>query len=221
MVLFKINGERNSGTNFLSLILIMNGFNVYDQKIDDNVVYHWKHGIPTNDNKKLDNTVVDLFVFRNLECWLISFSKNPYHLKMYDSFNEFLTLPQKSIEEEYVDYRTNQCLNDDDNDKTIFQIREYKFNKIIEYKNNNKDVVLLNLSYIQNENNLSHFLDYLSDKYMLHLKVNNYILQINHTKTNLNEKSKIYNINIDEYRDVINANKNVKIENFINNLTFI
>ena len=33
MVLFKINGERNSGTNFLKSILLINEFPVYSQKI--------------------------------------------------------------------------------------------------------------------------------------------------------------------------------------------
>jgi hypothetical protein len=35
-----------------------------------------------------------------------------------------------------------------------------------------------------------------------------------------NKKNKSYNLNIDDYRDIININKNVGIENYINNLTF-
>jgi hypothetical protein len=38
MVLFKINGERNSGTNFLRKILEQNGFPVTEQIQIDNVV---------------------------------------------------------------------------------------------------------------------------------------------------------------------------------------
>ena len=52
----------------------------------------------------------------------------------------------------------------------------------MEYKKNNKDVILVNLSFIQNEQNLSQFLDFLSDKYIPKLKGNNYICNIKHTK---------------------------------------
>jgi hypothetical protein len=221
MVLFKINGERNSGTNFLTKILEMNNFPTYVHRRKKNTIYHWKHGVPSDDYKKLDETVVDLFIFRNLEDWLVSCLHNVYHLHKYDSFKKFLTLPQISDDKTLLDYRTNRCLNEDDNGKTIFQIREYKFNKIMEYKKRNKDVILVNLSFIQDSNNLSQFLDFLSDKYIPKLKVDNYITNIKHTKNNSNITNRIYNINISEYRDVIDSNLNDEIENFINNLTFI
>jgi hypothetical protein len=221
MVLFKINGERNSGTNFLERILSKNNFPTYSQKTTGKIVYHWKHGVPSVDYKKLDEKVIDLFIFRNLEDWLISCSISPHHQKKHNNFKDFLTLQQISDETELLDYRTNQILNEDDNGKTIFQIREYKFNKIMEYKKNNNDVILVNLSFIQNEKNLSQFLDFLSEKYMKTLKVNNYICNINHTKDNTNNKNRTYNIDIDKYRDIIDSNKNKEIENFINSLTFI
>ena len=221
MVLFKINGERNSGTNFLEQILQKNKFPTYTQKIIGKTVYHWKHGVPSVDYKKLDKNVVDIFIFRNLEDWLVSFSINPYHLKEHNNFNDFLKLPQISTDKNLLDYRTNECLNKDDNGKTIFQIREYKFNKIMDYKKNNKDVILVNLSFIQNEQNLSQFLDFLSDKYISELKVNNYICNIKHTKNQLLIKNRKYNININDYRDIIDSNLNKENENFINNLTFI
>ena len=222
MVLFKINGERNSGTNFLYEILKLNNFPAYDQEIKGNIVYHWKHSVPREDYKELDEMVVDLFIFRNLEDWLISFSQNNYHLKKNKNFKNFLTLPQLSNEINLIDYRTNKCLNEDDNGKTVFQIREYKFNKIMEYKKNNKNVILVNLSFIQDSKNLSQFLDFLADKYIPKLKVNNYITNIKHTKDHLIKKNRTYNeININEYRDTIDSNLNEEIENFINNLTFI
>jgi hypothetical protein len=222
MVLFKINGERNSGTNFLDIILNINNFPTYVQKQEENIVYHWKHGVPSEDYKKLDEMVVDLFIFRNLEDWLISFSQNNYHLKKYNNFKDFLTLPQITDDTNVLDYRTNKCLNEDDNGRTVFQIREYKFNKIMEYKKNNKDVILVNLSFIQEYKNLSHFLDFLADKYIPKLKVKNYKNNINHTKDDSNKQNRTYNeININEYRDIIDSNLNEEIEIFINNLTFI
>lgn len=241
MVLFKINGERNSGTNFLHHILQKNNFPTYSQTMKENTLYHWKHGVPSIDYKELDEKVVDLFIFRNLEDWLKSFSKNPHHLKRRKNFKDFLTFPQISTENKFVDYRTNKRLNEDDNGKTIFQIREYKFNKIMEYKKNNKDVILVNLSFIQNDKNLSQFLHFLHNKYMKEetgaeddeggevgdgderkiLKVKNFKCNMKHTKDQSNNKNRTYNIDINEYIDIIDSNKNEEIENFINSLSFI
>ena len=49
MVLFKIYGERNSGTKFLTSILEINKFPVYVHTINKRVTTHWKHGCPDND----------------------------------------------------------------------------------------------------------------------------------------------------------------------------
>ena len=222
MVLFKINGERNSGTNFLTQILEINKFPHYVNTINKRVVTHWKHDVPTDDYKKLDEKVVDIFIFRNLDTWLISMFKNPYELKKSEwnnDFNLFLNIKQLSTEQ--WKNCNNEVLNKDDIGKSIFQIRYYKFNKIMQYKKNNKDVILVNLSFIQNEKNLSQFLDFLSEKYIPKLKVNNYKLNIKHTKNKSYQKNRTYKINIDKYRDIINSNKNEEIEKFIDNLTFI
>ena len=221
MVLFKINGERNSGTNFLTEILEINKFPHYSNKIDKRVITHWKHGVPNDDYKKLDEKVVDIFIFRNLDTWLISMFKNPYELKSEwnNDFNLFLNI--KQLSNDYWKDCNNEVLNKDDNGKSIFEIRYYKFNKIMQYKKNNKDVILVNLSFIQNEKNLSQFLDFLSEKYIPKLKVDNYKLNIKHTKDGSNQKNRTYKINIDKYRDIINSNKNEEIEKFIDNLTFI
>ena len=222
MVLFKINGERNSGTNFLAEILKINKFPFYVDTIKNNVISHWKHGVPNDDYKNLDEKVVDLFIFRNLDDWLISMFYNPYELQHVRWQNEFdLFLNIKQLSNNYWKNCYNETINKDDNGKTIFQIRAYKFNKIMEYKKKNKDVILVNLSFIQNDKNLSEFLDFISDKYIPKLKIKNYILNIKHTKNNLTQKNRIYNINADKYRDIINSNKNDEIENFINKLTFI
>lgn len=222
MVLFKINGERNSGTKFLTQILHINNFPVYDEYTnDEGIVYHWKHGIPSEDYKELDEKVIDLFIFRNLDNWLITFYHHPYHLERHNNFKDFLILPQKSHEKKIRDYRTNNFVNECDNGKTIFQIREYKFNKIMEYKKNNEDVILINLSFIQDEKNLSQFLYFLADKYIKTLKINDYICKVEHTKDKGCYTNRKYNIDINEYRDIIDSNKNEEIENFINGLSFI
>ena len=98
-------GERNSGTNFLSEILKKNfefsrinvqGEVIYNDK-KTTLIKNWKHGIPNNDYKKeLSMRVVDIFIFRKLNSWLISMNKNPYDLIPIENFNDFLKLPQKS-----------------------------------------------------------------------------------------------------------------------------
>lgn len=134
MVLFKINGERNSGTNFLNKILKKNGFPVYQHTIIKKVVYHWKHGVPDSNQKKIDKRVVDIFIFRELNSWLISMFKNPYELKQTWNNDFKLFLQTKHLSNNYWKKSNNETLNKDDNNKTIFEIREYKFNKIREYQ---------------------------------------------------------------------------------------
>ena len=113
-----------------------------------------------------------------------------------------------------------KILNYDDNGKTIFEIRKYKFDKIIEYYNRNSDVILVNLSYIQNSENLKIFLNELSNKYKFNLK-KRLILNIPHTKNGTKQKNRIFNINYGDYKKIINHYKDTKIEDYINNLTFI
>ena len=221
MVLFKINGERNSGTNFLKNILIKNGFSVYEQRIEKNIVYHWKHGIPYSDVKLLDDKVVDIFIFRNLEGWLQSMYMNIYHLKNIKDFNDFLLNKQQSIEKKLLDYNTMKYLNEDDNDKTIFEIRYYKYRKILEYKKNNDFIIFVNLNFLQDKNNLSYFLKYLDSTYIGYTKKTKYIIEMPHTKDkSIKTSNRIYNIDIEKYKDIINKYKNEEIENIINNLTF-
>ena len=221
MVLFKINGERNSGTNFLSSILSKNGFPIYIQKITNNICYHWKHGIPRADIKLLNEQVIDIFIFKNIEEWLQSMYYNCYHLKKKNDFKDFLITKQQSVEKCHIDYETKKYINDDDNNKTIFEIRYYKFQKIMEYKQNNKFVLLVNLSYLQDENNLLYFLNFLNVTYMNNSIKGNYITKIPHTKNkSIQTPNRIYNIDIKVYKDIIDKYKNEEIENFINNLTF-
>lgn len=157
MVLFKINGERNSGTNFITNILLQNNFPVYEQSIDGNICYHWKHGIPRKDYKLLDDKVIDVFIFRSLNEWLVSMYYNPYHIEPINNFTDFLTLKQKSSETYLLDYKTNKILNADDNNKTIFEIRYYKFKKILEYIHTHKNIILVNLTFLQNEKKFNIF----------------------------------------------------------------
>jgi len=226
MVLFKINGERNSGTNFLTNVLKQNKFPTYVEITKQKICYHWKHGIPREDVKLLNDKVIDIFIFRTLEEWLISMYHNVYQLKRMKNFHNFLTTNQQSVENRLLDYKTNECLNADDNNKTIFEIRYYKFKKIMEYKENNKNIIFVNLGFLQCEENLVSFLQQLNDKYMNNSINNNYITKFCHTKirgknnnNNTDLKNRVYNIDLENYKEIINNHKNEEIETFINNIT--
>lgn len=225
MVLFKINGERNCGTTFLEMLLANNGYSsMCHNNYENKIVRFWKHGVPNDNVKKIDNRVVDIFIFRNLEEWLVSMYHNPYELSISKDidFEKFLTKKQKSCLF-WTDYDTMKPVSEDDDGKTIFEIREHKFKKICEYKDRNKDIVFVNLSFIQNEKNCEYFLDKLSEKYMQKPKPDKYILSFPHTKNRsiINEKNRIYNINIDDYKDIIDLNKNNEMEDYINKLTLL
>lgn len=127
---------------------------------------------------------------------------------------------QISNEKDLLDYRTNNILNKDDNFKTIFEIRKCKYDKICDYKEKNNNVIFISLNFLQNEDNLLHFLKTLNEKYVK-IPKDNYILSIKHTKNNSNFKNRLYEINLCEYEDIINQKINSEMENFINNLTFI
>lgn len=233
MVLFKINGERNSGTLFLEYLLSNNGFPTYVHTADaSGVHYHWKHGVPTPDYKLLDDRVVDIFIFRKLEEWLVSTWKQPYHLVPIDDFGEFLTKKQQAQSNifpqisdiELTDYRTGLRLNSDDDGKTIFEIRYYKYRKIMEYAKTQEDVIFVGLSFLQDAENAREFLAYLDARYCgLETDNKSYILEIDkHTKTNREkEKNQMYNdVSILDYRDTINKYLDADIERIIQDLSF-
>jgi hypothetical protein len=222
MVLFKINGERNSGTLFLEYLLEANGFRSYVHLSDaSGITYHWKHGVPSSDYKQLDDhRVVDIFIFRKLENWLVSTWKEPYHLVPIKEFGDFLVNKQESSEQEFTDYRTGRCLNEDDVGKTIFEIRYYKFHKIIEYAHNNKDVLFVNLAYLQNPDNAGDFITMLYDRYVGIQNPKKIVREIEeHTKTGAQqEKNRKYEINVDEYQKNIDSCKDIEIERFIDGI---
>ena len=145
---------------------------------------------------------------------------NPYHLRRCRNFGEFLVKPQKSNAVE-IDYKTRRCLNESDNGKTIFEIRYHKYNKICEYRDRNKDIIFVNLSYIQNEKNLRLFLQTLTKNYLNKENNGEFITHMEHTKNKkLNLKNRDYQINIENYRSKISERKNESVESFISNLTF-
>ena len=233
MYLFKIYGERNSGTTYLERLLRINNFPVYVHTELDGVNSFWKHGVPRTEAKNRKNipehlpeltnkinepvTVIDIFIFRNLEDWLISTFKQPYHLIRMHNFSDFLTLPQHSAETKLVDFQTKECLNADDNGKTIFEIRSFKFQAIMKYASAQDNIIFLNMTYLQN--NTLEFLNMLNNDFtkMPHPK---FIVELEHTKVPGEIiKNRSYDVNIADYANIIDNYSDNEIESFIRNLT--
>jgi hypothetical protein len=89
-MIFKIYGERNSGTNFLNKLLNINLGYSFEDHIDLNTskAYFWKHGIPCSKFKKAHSRVIDVFIVRSIKNWLISTFHNPYCLSFNNPIEE-------------------------------------------------------------------------------------------------------------------------------------
>lgn len=221
---FKINGERNSGTNFLWKLLETNFGRAFEQTVVDNRKYYWKHAIPDESIKNEYPGIVDVFVIRDLNNWLVSMYENPYHLIRFKDFQKFLKSKQSSKEKQFVDAKTNKIINLDDNNKTIFEIRYYKINKIFDYLKKQDNIIIVNLAYLQNEKICNFFLEKIKETFDFKPKVSPFEVKFTHTKSkakNDYSKNRSYNIDIEKYTDIINKNKNDKIENTIKDIFLI
>jgi len=197
--MYKVYGERNSGTNFITQLIKIN----FDLTLSQN---EWKHAIPTS---KTDS--IDFIIVRELPLWLSSMYMNPYHMKRLDNFTSFLTLPQKMVD-------GGASMLDDN--KTIFDIRYSKYKGMLKHFNTNKNVCIVKLGYIQTDTNCLHFLKSVNSVYKLNKKTP-YITTIRHTKDKSNRKNREPKVNANNYLSIINANLNSAIEHEIESLTFI
>jgi len=171
---FKIGGERNSGTRFLTNLIANNFPQQFSPEIQNS---YWKHGVPPP--KKFNERVVEIFVFRDLLSWLVSMYNTPYHLKEKETFEQFLLEPQVSID----------ALSTTDNNTTIFDIRYYKYVHIIKHFNEYPDVIFVNLSYLQDDANCTTFLKKLNKTYNIN-KQTPYITRFLHTKELTKKKNR-------------------------------
>lgn len=228
---FKIYGERNSGVTFLNKLIELNFGNLLIQTIENNICSEWQHRMPRE--KKGER--IDVFIVRDLNKWLISTYNNPYHLKRKTHFLQFLLERQVSQEKTLFCYDTDNNLrelNYDDTGKTIFEIRYSKYNDMISFLNNNKNVILVNQSYLLKDENVECFLNKINELFNLNKPGEwNYIhynvKTVNKNKENeineINEKrEKKYNVEITRHiQHFIDKFKNTKVEDEINQLKFI
>lgn len=231
-ILFTINGERNTGTNFMAELLSLNNLNVFNGFKSGSVSSLWKHGFASKYLKKLnDHGCVNIFIFRNIEEWLISMFFHPYHLyyNINEDFNEFIVREQYSdahhgLENEVINIKNKKAVNNFDDGKNIFEIRQAKNKSYINFYHKNENVVLVNLDYLKNPDNCLKFLKDLNIKYNLGMDENNLVYEIPFHIKRRHEKSKTtnYNFEIDCIGKLIIDNlKNDEYETFIDNLTYL
>jgi len=229
-LLFTVNGERHCGTTFLKEILLCNNLDVFDGFKSGAICSMWKHGFASNYLKKLNiYGCVNIFIFRNIEDWLISMFFNPYHLYYQEDFNEFLVCSQKSCahpgsKDEIINIRNKKAINKFDEGKNIFEIRQAKNKSYIDFFCRNENVVLVSLDYLKNPDNCLKFLKDLNSKYNIGMDENNLVCEIPYNvKTGFeNNKSTHYNFKIDGIgKLIIDSLKNDEYENFIDNLTYL
>lgn len=227
--MFIINGERHSGTIFIAELLERNNLHAFTGFIHGSLSFIWKHGFPEKRHKKLSchTRGIHLIMLRDLDEWLISMFYNPYHLFKYDEFTDFLTKPQHSIahegmEHELIDVVDSRAVNIHDEGKTIFEIRNEKNRAYLNFYSDNQDVILVNLKYLQNKDNCRHFLETINEKYNIGMtKIINEI-EYNVKTLQVNNKKTEYDLKItEEHRKLINSFKDVHMERFIENLTFL
>lgn len=210
-MVFKIHGERNSGTKFLTNLFEANfKFAPFQENYVNENCYYWKHG--TNLNKFLSDQI-DIFIVRSLDEWLISMFYKPYHLKQSNDFFSFLSYKQLISDNWTKDGHLKEVINFEDKDKDIFEIRYFKLKKIFDYCNNNTNIIIVSLDYLQKPANAEKFLRDVNKIYNLN-KTDKFI-------SSLKYKRNYYPVQISNFKKIIDSQKNGDIEKFINNLTYI
>lgn len=251
MVLIKINGERNSGTTYLELLCKANFNNTWSQinsyrytkpikgvQQKFKYVNFWKHDIPTINNKKIFNNMIeedrwkngvpkleeinknmiDIFVIRNVKPWTVSMFKNPYHLMKIDNFKKFLESKMKISEKGEFNNDTKKVINHDDENRTIFEIRYYKLEHIFEYFENNNNVIIINLDLLQNDKYRNIFLSKINEIYKINDR-KEYVNIDKHIKSKENDiKNRNYDINSEDYNNIYNKYINIEMEDKIKNI---
>ena len=205
----KIFGERNSGTNFLELLIQKNCLDVNILSSYYKGGSGWKHGYPKIKYfNKLDNTLF-IFVIRDLELWLKSMYNQPYHYKRPLNIRDFIE-NNLIMDEERLDHDVNINPNEKQN---ILKLRYSKIQKYIDFSELVRHFVFINLEDIQL--NPKKFIDFLNLNYQI--KISSILNSIpNHTKSNLKNRNRKWNTDIPE--DLLKTKKNIKYEKFVSDL---
>lgn len=207
--IIKVYGERNSGTNYITQLLLNNlvGIEIPPSLINRGT--GWKHGEP---QPKLFNKKNTLFVcvVRDIEGWLNAMYHRPYHLNKVKGFNNFIC--DRNINKD--------CRLDDDPfevNKNLFELRYSKWNSYVMLGKNGYKTVLVNLSFAQ-KNHGRPLVKIISRRFKIRRK-KTFIPVKHHTKTGKDRQNEVYKV----YAIFPKIHKrfvNKKVEKQINNLTF-
>ena len=219
-------GERNSGTTFLTRLLQENGIDVFDGAEHKKLIFVWKHGKPQDYLKLISDRVINIFIIRSLDEWLISIFNNPHNMAQpkdlnFKNFLTYETVPSGYVSKEHAFFLKNGKLhNHIDYRKDVFEIRYEKIKSYISFNTRHSDVVFVKLDYIRNKDNCHHFLNEMNKKYRLGMT--NIIPEITYNvKSGEPGKKGEYDTVIDEEtRKIIDRLKNDIVEEWIENLTF-
>lgn len=207
MVNIKIYGERNSGTTFLMKLLEKNLLNV---NIEDGLFTNrmgWKHSfLYKNIVKKYKRNTIFIFLIRDLEPWLKSMYKNPYHIGRRRNIKEFIRKPILPKEG-----RRRHPINLDMRERS--NIVSLRYGKILSYlsaMSHLENCLFLNLGDLQK--NYEKVLAFISKNFNIR-KREKVIPILKHTKTKTNMQNRKYNLDLPHIR-----NRNRKIEQFVSSL---
>jgi len=202
----KIYGERNSGTIYLEKLLNanINHVKIHSGRYDGGT--GWKHGFPKIHYFKPKQTLF-IFIIRDVESWLKSMFKQPYHYHIRKDIYNFINRPLL-IKENRLDHDVN---------RTVFErgkILDIRYRKIIAYQHFFRRIphgIIISLKYLQE--NYTTFLELLRDEYKIN--VNEEIKNITrHTKNNRNIKNRDHNVELDVNKVKINR----RLEQFVKKL---
>jgi hypothetical protein len=207
MLNIKIYGERNSGTTFLKKLLSKNLLNV---NIEDGIFKNrmgWKHSfLYKKIVKKFKRDTLFIFLIRDLESWLKSMYKNPYHIERRRNIKEFISKPILPKER-----RPKHPINLDIRERS--NIVSLRYGKILSYlgaMSHMENYLFLNLEDLQK--NYEKVLAFISENFNIR-KREKVIPILKHTKTKKNMQNRNYNLDLPYIK-----NRNKKIEDFVSSL---
>ena len=203
-----------------------NGIDVFCGAEHKKLMFVWKHGRPRDYLKLLNDRVVNIFILRSLDEWLISMFHNPHNMSIPEDlcFKDFLiyeTIPIAYVNTDRAVFLTNgKIQNHTEYRKDIFEIRYEKIKSYLSFNSRHSDVVFVKLDYIRDKDNCYHFLNELNKTY--DLGMTNIISEITYNvKTGKPGKKREYDTIIDEEtRKIIERLRNDKVEDWIEDLTF-
>lgn len=186
----------------------------------------WKHGYPRDYLKLLNHRVINIFIIRSLEEWLVSMFNNMHNIALPRgiSFKDYLTyetIPIGYIDKKMASFLKNGKLeNYMDYRKDIFEIRYEKIKSYLAYAARHDDIVYVKLDYIQDKDNCYRFLNEINKYYGLGMT--NIISEINYNlKTGEPGKKRKYDTIVDEEsKKIIERLKNDRVEEWVDSLTF-